>query len=57
MVYKTFHKGKYFITFKRGYEESKKDLTLAVEKLFENDSLVGSVLCTYLLFDLFVKFK
>ncbi|XP_034832326.1 spindle assembly abnormal protein 6 homolog isoform X1 [Maniola hyperantus] len=39
MVYKTFHKGKYFITFKRGFEESKKDLTLTVDKLFENDSL------------------
>ncbi|XP_052741365.1 spindle assembly abnormal protein 6 homolog isoform X2 [Bicyclus anynana] len=40
MVFKTFHKGKYFITFKRGFEESKKDLTLAVDKLYENDSLV-----------------
>ncbi|XP_045772872.1 spindle assembly abnormal protein 6 homolog isoform X2 [Maniola jurtina] len=39
MVYKTFHKGKYFITFKRGFEDSKKDLTLTVDKLFENDSL------------------
>ncbi|CAK1580226.1 unnamed protein product [Parnassius mnemosyne] len=39
MVYKTFYKGKYYITFKRGFEDCKKDIIISIEKSFENDSL------------------
>ncbi|CAG4982951.1 unnamed protein product [Parnassius apollo] len=39
MVSKTFYKGKYYITFKRGFEDCKKDIIISIEKLFENDSL------------------
>ncbi|XP_072949169.1 uncharacterized protein Sas-6 [Epargyreus clarus] len=39
MVYKTFHKGKYYISFKRGFDDSKRDITITVDKQFENDSL------------------
>ncbi|CAH0715599.1 unnamed protein product, partial [Brenthis ino] len=39
MYPKTFHKGKYFISFKRGFEESKKNLTITVDKLFQSDTL------------------
>ncbi|CAH2096248.1 unnamed protein product [Euphydryas editha] len=39
MVSKNFHKGKYFISFKRGFDESKKDITITVDKIFQNDSL------------------
>lgn len=35
----TFHKGKYYITFKRNFEDCKKDITITIGKLFENDSL------------------
>ncbi|XP_061383805.1 spindle assembly abnormal protein 6 homolog [Danaus plexippus] len=38
-AFKVFHRGKYFISIKRGFEEAKKDITITVEKLFENDSL------------------
>lgn len=41
MVSKNFHKGKYFISFKRGFDESKKDITITVDKVFQNDSLVS----------------
>lgn len=34
-----YHKGKYYVTFKRGCEELKKDITLIVNKVFESDSL------------------
>ncbi|XP_026492256.2 spindle assembly abnormal protein 6 homolog [Vanessa tameamea] len=39
MVFKTFHKGKYFISFKRGFDESKKDITITVDKFFQTDTL------------------
>ncbi|XP_047533308.1 spindle assembly abnormal protein 6 homolog [Vanessa atalanta] len=39
MVFKTFHKGKYFISFKRGFDESKKDITITVDKIFQTDTL------------------
>lgn len=42
MIPKTVHKGKYFISFKRGFEESKKDLTITVDKLFNTDTLVST---------------
>lgn len=41
MAYKTFHKEKYYITFKRGFEDCKKDVTVTIDKLFETDTLVG----------------
>lgn len=41
MACKTFHKGKYYVTFKRGFEDSKKDITVTVDKVFESDSLVS----------------
>lgn len=41
MAYKTFHKEKYYITFKRGFEDCKKDVTVTIDKLFETDALVG----------------
>ncbi|XP_050351236.1 spindle assembly abnormal protein 6 homolog [Nymphalis io] len=39
MVFKTFHKGKYFISFKRGFDENKKDITITVDKIFQTDTL------------------
>ncbi|CAK1551067.1 unnamed protein product [Leptosia nina] len=39
MPSKTFHKGKYYISFKRGFEESKKDISICVDKVFDSDSL------------------
>ncbi|XP_030040889.1 spindle assembly abnormal protein 6 homolog isoform X1 [Manduca sexta] len=39
MNYKTFHKGKYYVTFKRGFEDCKRDITVTVDKVFENDNL------------------
>ncbi|VVC89318.1 unnamed protein product [Leptidea sinapis] len=33
------HRGKYYISFKRGYEESRKDITISVDKLFDRDTL------------------
>ncbi|KAJ8731385.1 hypothetical protein PYW07_004549 [Mythimna separata] len=39
MAFKTFHKEKYYITFKRGFEDSKKDVTVTIDKLFETDTL------------------
>lgn len=42
MITKTVHKGKYFISFKRGFDESKKHLTITVDKLFNTDTLVST---------------
>ncbi|XP_026735028.1 spindle assembly abnormal protein 6 homolog [Trichoplusia ni] len=39
MTCKMFHKGKYYITFKRGFEDCKKDVTVTIDKLFETDTL------------------
>ncbi|PZC79505.1 hypothetical protein B5X24_HaOG216285 [Helicoverpa armigera] len=39
MAYKTFHKDKYYITFKRGFEDCRKDVTVTIDKLFETDTL------------------
>lgn len=39
MAFKTFHKEKYYITFKRGFEDCKKDVTVTIDKLFESDAL------------------
>ncbi|XP_022115034.2 spindle assembly abnormal protein 6 homolog [Pieris rapae] len=39
MISKTFHKGKYYISFKLGFEESKRDISIAVDKIFNSDSL------------------
>uniref|UniRef100_A0A2A4JZI9 Spindle assembly abnormal protein 6 N-terminal domain-containing protein n=1 Tax=Heliothis virescens TaxID=7102 RepID=A0A2A4JZI9_HELVI len=39
MAFKTFHKEKYYITFKRGFEDCKKDVTVTIDKLFETDTL------------------
>ncbi|KAH9644826.1 hypothetical protein HF086_007914 [Spodoptera exigua] len=39
MAFKTFHKEKYYITIKRGFEDCKKDVTVAIDKLFESDAL------------------
>lgn len=36
-----FHKGKYYITFKRGFDEHKKDITVIVDKVFETDCVVS----------------
>ncbi|KAL4713981.1 hypothetical protein ACJJTC_005612 [Scirpophaga incertulas] len=32
-----FHKGKYYVTFKRGFEDFKKDITIVIDKVFERD--------------------
>ncbi|XP_013145203.1 PREDICTED: spindle assembly abnormal protein 6 homolog [Papilio polytes] len=40
MVCKNFYKGKYYITYKRGFEDCKKDVIITIDKLFENDSLI-----------------
>ncbi|XP_028171297.1 spindle assembly abnormal protein 6 homolog [Ostrinia furnacalis] len=32
-----FHKGKYYVTFKRGFDEHKKDIIVVVDKVFEKD--------------------
>lgn len=42
MACKNFHKGKYYVTFKRGFEDNKRDITVSVEKVFESDTLVCS---------------
>ncbi|XP_026327495.1 spindle assembly abnormal protein 6 homolog isoform X2 [Hyposmocoma kahamanoa] len=39
MSCKTFHKGKYYVAFKRGFEDCKKDITVTIDKVFETDSL------------------
>ncbi|KAM3965137.1 spindle assembly abnormal 6 [Aphomia sociella] len=39
MASKNFHKGKYYVNFKRGFEDYKKDITISVDKVFENDSM------------------
>ncbi|CAG4956039.1 unnamed protein product [Colias eurytheme] len=39
MLCKSFHKGKYYVSFKRGFEEHKKDITISVDKLFDKDCL------------------
>ncbi|CAB3261409.1 unnamed protein product [Arctia plantaginis] len=39
MSCKTVHKGKYYVSFKRGFEDSKKDVTVIIEKVFETDVL------------------
>ncbi|XP_041979633.1 spindle assembly abnormal protein 6 homolog [Aricia agestis] len=39
MVYKSFHNGKYFISFKRGFEETRRDITISIDKMQEKDSL------------------
>ncbi|XP_053609952.1 spindle assembly abnormal protein 6 homolog [Plodia interpunctella] len=39
MAAKSFHRGKYYVTFKRGFEDYKRDITVNVDKLFEVDSL------------------
>ncbi|XP_013186836.1 spindle assembly abnormal protein 6 homolog [Amyelois transitella] len=39
MTTKSFHRGKYYVTFKRGFEDYKKDITVTVDKVFEADSL------------------
>lgn len=41
MPCKTFHKGKYYVAFKRGFEDCKKDITVTIDKVFETDSLVS----------------
>lgn len=41
MPCKTFHKGKYYFAFKRGFEDCKKDITVTIDKVFETDSLVS----------------
>lgn len=41
MSCKTFHKGKYYVAFKRGFEDCKKDITVTIDKVFETDSLVS----------------
>ncbi|KPJ08425.1 Spindle assembly abnormal protein 6-like [Papilio machaon] len=40
MVCKNFYKGKYYVTYKRGFEDCKKDVIITIDKLFENDSLI-----------------
>ncbi|XP_049873828.1 spindle assembly abnormal protein 6 homolog [Pectinophora gossypiella] len=39
MACNTFHKGKYYIAFKRGFEDCKKDITVTIDKLFDADCL------------------
>ncbi|XP_075977723.1 spindle assembly abnormal protein 6 homolog isoform X3 [Anticarsia gemmatalis] len=39
MACKTFHKGKYYISIKRGFEDCKKDVTITIDKVFETDTL------------------
>ncbi|CAG9102233.1 unnamed protein product [Plutella xylostella] len=39
MARDSYHKGKYYVTFKRGFEDCKKDITITVDKVYENDSL------------------
>ncbi|KAI5644294.1 hypothetical protein NE865_03663 [Phthorimaea operculella] len=39
MACKTFHKGKYYVAFKRAFEDCKKDLTVTIDRVAENDSL------------------
>lgn len=39
MVCKVFHKGKYYVSFKRGFEDFKKDVTITIDKLFETEAL------------------
>ncbi|KAJ2949053.1 hypothetical protein O0L34_g5994 [Tuta absoluta] len=39
MACKTFHKGKYYVAFKRAFEDCKKDLTITIDRVAENDSL------------------
>lgn len=41
MSCKAFHKGKYYVAFKRGFEDCKKDVTVTIDKVFETDSLVS----------------
>ncbi|CAH2048599.1 unnamed protein product, partial [Iphiclides podalirius] len=40
MVSKNFCKGKYYVTFKRGFEDFRKDVIISIDKLFENDTLI-----------------
>lgn len=42
MACKAFHKGKYYVTFKRGFEDNKRDITVSVDKVFESDTLVSN---------------
>lgn len=41
MGYETYHKGKYFVTFKRSFEDCKRDIVVSVVKVFEKDTLVS----------------
>lgn len=45
MASDTFHKGKYYVSFKRNLEEFKKDITVTLSKVFEHDSLVSIIIC------------
>ncbi|XP_068633224.1 spindle assembly abnormal protein 6 homolog [Battus philenor] len=40
MVSKNFYKGKYYITYKHGFEDCKRHIIISIDKIFENDSLV-----------------
>lgn len=44
MACSTFHKGKYYVTFKRGFEDNKRDITVSVDKVFESDTLVSFII-------------
>lgn len=39
MAGKMFHKGKYYVNFKRGFEDFKRNITVAIDKVFESDSI------------------
>ncbi|RVE48219.1 hypothetical protein evm_007173 [Chilo suppressalis] len=34
-----FHRGKYYVTFKHGFEENKKDINVTIDKVFQTDVL------------------
>lgn len=44
-----FHKGKYYVTFKRGFDEHKKDINVVVDKVFEKDCVVWMFLINELI--------
>ncbi|XP_059048511.1 LOW QUALITY PROTEIN: spindle assembly abnormal protein 6 homolog [Achroia grisella] len=39
MASRNIHTGKYYVNFKRGFEDYKKDITVTIDKVFSNDSL------------------
>lgn len=41
MACKTYHKGKYYVAFKRGFEDFKRDITVTIDRVFETDNLVS----------------